>query len=70
MTSYDLTQWTHDNMTGLSYIAAANKFNPFTQWTLRDKIRNGELDPDLFQELAQWDNDKYQESFPFAQRIL
>lgn len=66
MTSYDLTQWTHDNMTGLSYIAAANKFNPFTQWTLRDKIRNGELDPDLFQELPNWDNDKYQESFPFA----
>ena len=66
LTTYDLGKWTHDTMTGLSYIAAANKFNPFSGWTIREKIRQGELNPNLFHELAEWDNDKYQESFPFA----
>lgn len=66
MTSYDLPQWTHDNVAGLSYVAAANLYNPFTRWTIEEHIRAGELDPNQFIKLSSWDNDKYQESFPFA----
>ena len=64
--SYDLQSWTISNMVGLAYIAAANKFNPFTRWSVEDKIRDGEIDPKLFEKISSWDTDKYQENFPFC----
>lgn len=64
--SYDLNSWTIENMVGLAYVAAANKFNPFTRWTIEDKIRNKELDPSLFENIPRWDTDKYQQDFPFS----